>query len=379
MNICYFADGRSIHTKRWMKYFIGRGQEMFLLSYVPLAPQEIAELEEMGVRYRGHTGGFHLKKFWLTLRDLRKLRRVLKQDKIDILHCHFLGAHTWLAALSRFHPYIITIMGGGDVRGRNWQPNANKAEKILTPYALRKADYVTSWSHLMADVARPYCSAPIEVIHGGVHLDKFFPGDKPQYLLDRWQIPSDAKVIFSPRLMRPLSNIDKIAEAFVEVSRNAPDAYLIIAAPSWESFGDYENKVRDIIDRASLTAKARFVGMIPHHEIADYFRLADVTVAIPDIDGTPMTAMESMACSVPTVIGNLEDYDAEYFENEKTTLMVDVKNSSEIAKAILRLWSDKELSKRIIEEARRRTSESGGYETQMAKMERIYSELENKR
>ncbi|MDQ3799827.1 MAG: glycosyltransferase family 4 protein [Acidobacteriota bacterium] len=379
MNICYFADGRSIHTKRWMKYFIGRGQEMFLLSYVPLAPQEIAELEEMGVRYRGHTGGFHLKKFWLTLRDLRKLRRVLKQDKIDILHCHFLGAHTWLAALSRFHPYIITIMGGGDVRGRNWQPNANKAEKILTPYALRKADYVTSWSHLMADVARPYCSAPIEVIHGGVHLDKFFPGDKPQYLLDRWQIPSDAKVIFSPRLMRPLSNIDKIAEAFVEVSRNAPDAYLIIAAPSWESFGDYENKVRDIIDRASLTAKARFVGMIPHHEIADYFRLADVTVAIPDIDGTPMTAMESMACSVPTVIGNQEDYDAEYFENEKTTLMVDVKNSSEIAKAILRLWSDKELSKRIIEEARRRTSESGGYETQMAKMERIYSELENKR
>jgi glycosyltransferase involved in cell wall biosynthesis len=376
MRICYFADGRSIHTTRWMKFFIDRGHEMFLLSYAPLNAEQIAEVEEMGVQYRGSTGNFHLKKFWLTLQDLSKLKKVLKQDKIDILHCHFLGTNAWYAALSQFHPYIITIMGGGDVCGRDWQPDSSVQEKFLTPYTLKKADLITSWSHLMADVARPFSgTTPIEVIHGGIHLEKFFPGDKPPYLLERWQIPENAKVVFSPRLMRALSNIDKIAESFAEIQRNVPDAYLVIAAPTSERYSDYEKKVKEIIEKNSLTGQTRFVGAIPHTEIADYFRLADVTVSIPDTDGTPMTVLESMACRTPTVIGNLADYDADYFEDEKTTLMVEVKNPSAIAEAVRRLLQDAELAEKIAIEARRRVTESGSYESQMSKMDSLYQSL----
>jgi len=373
MRICYFADGRYIHALRWMRYFAAKGHEMHLISFAEVGPEQIAELEAAGVKYHGHTRHFHIKKFWLTLRDLRFVRSVLKREKIDILHSHFLGANAWYGAFSGF-PHIITIMGGGDVNGPDWRPDSNIQARFLTPYALRKADHITSWSKLMADVVRPYCGdkKPIGVVHGGIHLERFSPGEKPTYLLEKLQIPADAKVVFSPRLMRPLSNIDKIAAAFEIVLEAFPGAFLVLAAPAAERDLEYENAVKKTIDQFGGTANARFVGPVLHDEIADNFRLADVTVSIPDIDGTPMTVLESMACGTPTVIGDLADYDKEYFEHEVTTLMVDVKNAQSIADAMLRYLTNTELAGKIANEARRRVEETGSYEFQMEKMDATY-------
>jgi glycosyltransferase involved in cell wall biosynthesis len=226
----------------------------------------------------------------------------------------------------------------------------------------------------MASVVKPYCppETPIDVVHGGIHLERFRPGEKPPYLMQRLRLEPTNKVIFSPRLMRPLSNIDKIGEAFRIVLDSLPEAVLVIAAPAAERDEMYENAVRAIIHGYSGLDRTRFIGPVPHDEIADNFRLADVTISIPDIDGTPMTVLESMACCTPTVIGNLPDYDPEYFENEKTTLMVEVKDPGSIADAILRYLTDGEFAHHITQEARQRVEETGAYEYQMGRMEEIY-------
>jgi glycosyltransferase involved in cell wall biosynthesis len=359
-----------------MNFFSEHAHDMHLISFAQLSNERREEFQKIGVKYHGTTGNFHLKKFWLTLNDLRFVRSVLRDQKIDILHSHFLGANAWFASLSRFHPYIVTVMGGGDVNGPDWTPDSNIQDKLLTPYALRNADYITSWSKMMADVVRPFSSTtPIEVVHGGIHLEKFHPGERPKQLLDRWQIPHDAKVIFSPRLMRPLSNIVEIARAADIVTAAIPDAYFVVAFPGVEVDPKYSDDVRQVFAGGSAKENVRFVSEIAHDEIADYFRLADVTVSIPDADGTPMTVLESMACGTPTVIGNLKDYDREYFEHEKTTMMVDVKDPESIADAILRLLGDKELADCITTDAQRRVEATGSYEYQMNKMERIYERL----
>lgn len=377
MRICYFADGRSVHTQRWMKFFAERGHEMHLLSFSPMSADNVADFEKINIKCHGSTGNFYLKKFWLALGDLRKLKKILKAEKIDVLHCHFLTANAWYAALSGFHPYIITIMGGGDVVGKDWKPDTSFQAQNLTPLALRRADLITSWSPLMADVVRPYCrpETPIEVIHGGIHLENFTPGAKPSYLLERLGIPFDAKVIFSPRLMRPLSNIDQIAEAFGLLSSKLSNAFLVIACPKHEIDMAYTEKIKQILANNDLLEKTRFVIGIPHNEIADYFRLADVTISIPDTDGTPMTVLESMACGTPAVIGDLPDYDKRYFEDEKTVVMVETDNPQSIAAAVSRLLNENHLTENIIIEAQRRVVESGSYESQMSKMERLYEKL----
>jgi glycosyltransferase involved in cell wall biosynthesis len=376
MRICYFADGRSVHTKRWISFFARRGYEMHLISFKPMDAEHVAEMEEIGVRCHGHVGDFHLKKFWLTLKDLQKVRSILKREKIDILHSHFLGTNTWYGAASMFRPHIITVMGG-DVLGETWEPNRNAQERIMTPLALRRADKVTAWSGKIGDIVRKYRADgdEIDVIHGGIHLENFTPAPKPKRLLEKLQIPENANIVFSPRIVRRLYNIDQIAHAAGEVCDRLPDTYFLIAMPSLIQDEEYTEEIKKIFAANSAHSTVRYLTTIPHDEIADYFRLADVTVCVPVTDGTPMSVLESMACGTPTVIGDLPDYDAQYFENEKTVLTAGVDNPHSIAQAILRYLNEPDLTSEIATEARRRVLETGDYEFQMNKMEEVYRRL----
>jgi len=376
MRICYFADGRYIHTHRWLRYFSERGNETHLVSFTPLNPEHVRIVEEAGARYHGALGNFHLKRFWLTVDKLLSLRRLLRRENIDVLHCHFLSSNAWYAALTGFRPLVITVMGGGDVCGPGWRPNGIR-ERLLTPFALRHADLVTSWSRVMADAVRPYCTkgTPIEVIHGGVDLKRFHPGQKQEYLRERLGLPPEAKVVFSPRLMRPLSNITQIATTAGLVREKLPDTYFLFAASAEHRDQAYEAEVRRALREAGAEDNARFVGAIAHDEMADYHRLADVTVSIPSTDGTPLTVLESMACGTPVVVGNLPDYDTYYFAKDETVLMAEPTDARSVAEALTKLLLDPSLAQRLATEAERRVRASGSYESQMSKMNQLYADL----
>ena len=376
MRICYLADGRYIHAHRWLRYFSTHGHEMSLMSFAPMTKDHISAVEKAGAKYLGELGPFHLKKFWLTSAEISRLRRLLREQKIDVLHSHFVGVNAWYGALSHFHPAVITVMGG-DILGDNWQPGPDIRERWLTPYALRNADLITCWSQKLIGAVRRFSGpqVPIEVIHGGVELERFFPRPRPEYLLDRLKLPPDARVILSPRLMRPLYNLDQIALAAETVCAAVPDLYFIFAVLPEAKDEAYEARVREIFSRGSASDRVRFTGAIPHDEMADYYRLADVTVSIPSSDGTPMSVLESMACGTPVLVSRIPNYDPHYIEDEKTVLMANQNDSASVATALIRLLQDGSLAQSLAAEAQRRVQSTGSYESQMARMNELYRSL----
>ena len=376
MHICYLADGRYIHAHRWLRYFSNHGHEMALLSFAPMNRHHIDAVEKAGAKYLGELGPFYLKRFWRTSAEISRLRRLLRAEKIDVLHSHFVGVNAWYAVLSRFHPAVITVMGG-DILGENWKPGPDIRERWLTPLALRNADLITCWSEKLIPVVRRYSGpqVPIEVIHGGVELERFFPAPRPQYLLDRLNLPPGARVILSPRLMRPLYNLDQIALAAESVCAAVPDAYFIFAVLPEAKDEAYEARVREIFSRATASDRVRFTGAIPHDEMADYYRLADVTVSIPSSDGTPMSVLESMACGTPVLVSRIPNYDPHYIEDQKTVLMADQNDSAAVATALIRLLQDSSLAQSLAAEAQRRVESTGSYESQMARMNELYHRL----
>ena len=376
MRICYLADGRYIHTHRWMRYFSNQGHETFLFSFAPVTPENIEAVEKAGGKYLGELSPFYLKRWWRTAAQLRRLRRFLREKKIDVLHSHFVGANTWYGALSRFHPNVITVMGG-DILGENWKPGDIR-ERWLTPFALRNADLITCWSNKLIEIVRRYSGpdVPIEVVHGGVDLERFSSdGSKPQYLLDRLNLPRDARVILSPRLMRPLYNLDKIASAADAICTAVPQAYFVFAVLPVSTVEEYEAKVREILARGTARDRVRFVGAISHDEMPDYYRLADVTVSIPSSDGTPMSVLESMACGTPVLVSRIPNYDAHYIEDQRTVMMVDQRYSGAVAAGVIKLLQDRSLAGRLVAEAKRRVVAGASYEAQMAKMAKLYERI----
>jgi glycosyltransferase involved in cell wall biosynthesis len=379
MRICYLADGRYIHSHRWLRYFSNRGHQTFLFSFAPLTPSNIDAVEEAGAKYLGELSPFHLKRFWQTAAQISRLRRLFREEKIDVVHSHFVGVNAWYAALSRFHPTVITVMGG-DILGEDWKPGPDLRERYLTPFALRNADLVTCWSNKLIPVVRRYTrpEVPIEVIHGGVELERFFPGSRPQYLLEKLGLPQTARVILSPRLMRPLYNLDTIALAAEAVCAAVPEIYFIFAVLPEAKDESYEAKVREIFERGAAKDRVRYVGSIPHDEMADYYRLADVTVSIPSSDGTPMSVLESMACGTPVLVSRIPNYDAHYIEDQKTVMMADQRYSGAVATALIRLLQDHSFAERLRAEAKRRVVASASYESQMAKMNELYENISRK-
>ena len=348
---------------------------MSLLSFAPMQPEHIRAVESSGARYLGELELVHLKRFWRTVSQWQRLRRIFRRERIEIVHSHFLGVNAWYAALSGFHPAVITVMGG-DILGDEWRPGDDIRERWLTPFALRKADLITCWSSKLTNVVRHYArpDTPVEVIHGGVDTEQFQPGPKSQDLLEELRIPSDAKVILSPRLMRPLYNLDKIALAAPKVWAEVPNAYLVMVVPAQAKDGQYERYVRSILSQQGQE-RVRLVESIPHDRMVDYYRSADVTISIPSSDGTPMSVLESLASGTPVVVSDIPNYDAEYIEADKTVVLANPQNVDSVASALVRVLTDEEMARTITVEGRQRVQLHGSYEQQMLKMEELYKAL----
>ena len=177
--------------------------------------------------------------------------------------------------------------------------------------------------------------------------------------------------------MRPLYNLDKLALAAEVVWAAAPETYFLFAVlPEAKDF-EYEQRVREILGRDTRD-RVRFLDAIRHDEMPDYYRLADVTVSIPSSDGTPMSVLESLACSTPVVVSDIENYDRDYIERDRTALFADPQDAQSVARAILRLLREPALANDLASEGRRRVEAIGSYEVQMSKMEHLYFSLVGK-
>ena len=376
MRICYLADGRYVHTHRWLRFFSERGHQTSLLSFAAMQPAHIEAVESAGARYLGELEGLHVKRFWRTTGQIARLKKLFREEKIDIVHSHFLGVNSWYAALSGFHPNVVTVMGG-DILGENWRPGPDIRERWLTPFALRKADLITCWSSRLTSVVKRYSrpDTPIEVIHGGVDVKQFSPAAAPRDLRDELRIPADAKIILSPRLMKPLYNLDKIALAARAIWPHVPNAYFLFAVSADDKNFDYERKVRGMLGDDQ---RVRFMESIPHERMGDFYRLADVTISIPGSDGTPLSVLESLACGTPVLVSNIPNYDPDYIEAEKTVLMAESNDVASIVSSLTRMLSDATLRQTLASEGRRRVEAYGSYKAQMTRMEDLYYALLNR-
>ena len=100
MKICFFAASNSIHSYRWVKYFAGRGHT---ITWVSLCETIFEPIE--GVKYYEIVSSKNLTSIF---RSVVFLRRILKSNKPDCLHVHYLGFYGLIALISGFRPIIST-------------------------------------------------------------------------------------------------------------------------------------------------------------------------------------------------------------------------------------------------------------------------------
>ncbi len=130
--------------------------------------------------------------------------------------------------------------------------------------------------------------------------------------------------------------LDSLIKAFAMVRKNIPDATLIIA-----SSGNELKQMQQLAHAFLPTGSYEFVGFIPEGEMHEFYNSCSLFI-FPSRYGFGLSALEAMACGVPTIAGaTLDSLDFLYDKD----ILVNPDDIDEIAAKITRLLSDVPLYK----------------------------------
>jgi glycosyltransferase involved in cell wall biosynthesis len=374
MRLCYLAHPRSIHTRRWLEYFVRRGHEVHLLTFYTDFPS--IEGVKTHPILPSCLSGIRRGRGWLALLFPWRIRQLIRTIAPDVLHAHFISFYGWMAAMSDFHPFVLTIWGS-DLLVDN-----GAADRLLRywliPFTLREADLVTAVSQNLLTVASQHTDHPINghVIRIGADLSDFNPSSDAKLWKVRLELNEGHPVILSPRVINPLYNIHTIVAAIPHVLEQIPDALFVFKdnVSIGQEYESYRLRVRQMITEMKIEKAVRFVGEVPYHEMASFYRLADVVVSVALSEGFPATVFEAMACGVPMVVGKIPQL-AEIIADGENALTVPVEDPQQLAEAIVRLLRDEALRQKMIAANLALVKERGDFQAEMGRMEKLYEKL----
>jgi L-malate glycosyltransferase len=355
MRICYLASADSIHSYRWIEFFAGRGHEVRWISLAPtmeaarhLQPLEITSPVSKPLRMA---------------RAVAVVRRVLRTMRPDILHAHYAGAYGVVAALSGFHPFVLTAWGS-DVLMAGRSPLAGPFVRL----ALRRADVITVDARHMADaVAR--CGVArdrIRLVYFGTDTAVFRPEARNEDLRRRVGTP----IVVSLRNFEPVYDVSTLIHSVPFVVREVPSVKFVVIGR-----GSEEPALRALVQSLDVSEHVVFPGQLPAEQLPGYLASADVYVSTALSDaGLAASTAEAMACGMPVVVTDSGE-NRVWIADGENGYVVPTRDPEALAARITELLHRPDVRARWGQANRQIIVERNNYVREMGRVEEIYRAL----
>jgi glycosyltransferase involved in cell wall biosynthesis len=162
----------------------------------------------------------------------------------------------------------------------------------------------------------------------------------------------------------PVYNIPVIVEAFGLLAAGRPDLQLSV-----KHMGVDEPDLGEV----PFPDRVHVIGHVPHEQLADHYRAAEVCVSVASSDSSPRSAWEALACGTPLVVSDLP-WVHELLEHERTAMVVPIEPRA-IADAIARVLDEPDLAERLAVEGRRLVAEHHDRRREMDRIAEAYRRL----
>lgn len=356
LKTCYLADGQSVHTLKWVRYFADRGYDVHLVTFNKTGPIE-------GVKVQ------NLRYFWKWAYPFRiiEIKNAVKKIDPDVLHAHYISHYGMYGALTGFKPFAVSAWGSDVLIN----PKKSRIKKHVVKYVLRKADLITCDAEHVREAIRKLGAVPekISVINYGVDTRKFIPGRKSEKLRTKLGI-HDSPTVISLRNLNPLYDVESLIRAMPLVLKEIPESKFVIAGR-----GSEETRLKELAKSLGVSENTKFVGFIPNDELPQYLTSMDVYVSTSPSDaGLSASTAEAMACGLPVIITDVAD-NRKWVEDGVNGFVVPIKDPKSLAQRIIYLLKNDEIRRRFGKVNRKIIDERNNYYKEMEKMESIYEEL----
>ncbi len=353
MRVLYLADAPYPHTARWVTHFGRQGADCEVLSFRP------AEIADARVTY---IAGYESLGKLRYLVHARRVARVIRSRRPDLVHALHLTSYGFLGALSGVRPLVTSVWGTDILEA----PHLTPFHLWLTRFSLARADLLTATGlHLATETAR-YSPAgkAITVVPYGADLSRF----RPEPRANRGEV-----VIGTAARISPEKGLRYLVEAFAQLrGRTEARLSLVIAGDTTpEPGGPDRARLERLASELGVSDSVRFLGWVEPERLPEVLQSFDI-FALPSVyEGFGVAAVEASAMALPVVASNTHGI-PDVVRDGETGLLVPARDAGALADALERLTKDAALRRRFGEAGREFVQERYDWEMNARQMERVY-------
>jgi glycosyltransferase involved in cell wall biosynthesis len=332
-------------------------------------------------QYRAPAAGPSGEKLYFDFLMLGELAKVVRQQKIDVIH-----AHNYEAALIGIFGKFVTD------RPLIYQSVCLMSDE-LSSYRFIKPAFLAKWigavldwfvplfpDHIIAVTQELYNVAAkrgvpkrkLSMITSGIDPDMFDHVD-PERFRKKYNLGL-APVVTYTGITNTFQRVDYLIRAFSLVLKQEPSAILMIVSPLEDEPDLAEHQA--LVQELNIASNVIFVGPHTLAELPDYLAMATVTVAPrPDCPGHPIKLLNYMISGKPIVCfaGG-----AKGLTHMQDALIVADHDWQAMGEAILTFLRDPELAKRLGDNARENAINNFDWRAIAEKVAVVYNSIVNR-
>ncbi len=373
------TDGKIIVARLWSRYeggvpsrapiMLGIDPKKYQTIFIYLMKDsEVPNFfEEKGLKvfYISKKRALRMYNLWV----IYKLSRVLKREKVDILHCHRHKSTVYgtIAAALAGTPAVFAHVHGIS-RTKNWR------RRLVNSVVLKRVNKIlTVGEAVREDVLRDNpVVKPDQVVSIGnsIDYDRYAnAGITKQQAKENIGLKADCFVFGTVARMAPNKGQICLIKAFEKVKNTLPSAHLVFVGD-----GRLRKELENAAAKTGFSDSIHFFGK--RKDVPQMLRAMDAFV-LPSIgsEGLPRVLLEAMAAGVPC-IGTQVSGIPEIFDNGKFGVLVPPKDENALAKAMMEVANapQRELQGLIIK-AKDKVEQNYTHSIVVKKLETIYDVL----
>jgi len=297
-----------------------------------------------------------------------KIKKIIKQEKIQIVHTHCQGPllYTYLATiLGKKYRFIHT-----EHINMEQELGYSKKHLFYNKLFLNKLDGFISISEHVSKYFHekyPKISRRMVTIPNGINVDRFSSQNNTNNLRKELRFDNNTKIIGNISALRDQKDHATLLYAMKKIINNIDNVRLVIAGS-----GYLDVKLKQLADDLNLNEYVRFLGY--RSDVENLLSGFDVFVLPSLYEGLPLCLLEASASGTPLVASNIPGND-EIVRNCNNGLLFQTGNSEELANQISKILKDENLSQIFSMNGKTKSAELYNENDMISKYEKYYLNL----
>lgn len=353
-----YISGLAIFAKRLIDQLSDKVEKVVVLT-----AGDKTWVEERGNITIYHFKGLTLKKFEkgaFGVFSLSSIKKILKEEKIDIVHCQFpslMGARTVFHSKKLNVPVVFTSHIQPENVMKNFNLKSERVKSVIYRYITwlyNNCDHITCPStHAETELLEYGLNHSRKtVISNGIDSTEFFPTYK-----------TDPVILFVGRVM-PEKCLDTLIRASVIVKEKYPEYKVVVGGSGYALDG-----LKKLA--AEINPDVHFTNRLTDEELLEHFQRCYMFVLPSESELQGICLLEAMACGKPTIASD-SPYSA---ARELANFMYKHNDHEDLAEKIIYLIENKEEAERLSRENRKIVETEHDYSKITGKFLALYENI----